>query len=51
MPRTATLIVKLEPEAKRDLKIEAARRGTSMSEIVRAAVPSYLEQRKLQARA
>ena len=36
------LVVEIEPEAHRALKIEAARRGTSVAELVRAAVDMHV---------
>lgn len=36
-------MVKLEPELKQRLKVEAARRGTDMSKLTREALSEYLE--------
>lgn len=44
------LMVKLEPELKRRLKIEAARSGTDMSKMVREAIVEILDRRESERR-
>ncbi len=39
-----TLMVKLEPELKRRLKVEAARQGTDMSKITRKLLLAHLDE-------